>query len=78
MIKKIRLELLYYVAILLVLAIVQHSDLLTAPLERFEQMQHNANYFHPFLYALLIYILIACMRVIVKFILFLKNKFKTN
>jgi len=78
MIKKIRLELLYYVAILLLLALVQHSDLLTAPLERFEQMQHNANYFHPLLYALVVYFVIACIRVIVKFILFLKNKFKTN
>jgi hypothetical protein len=76
MIKKIRVELLYYVVIVLLLAFVQHSDLLTAPIERFEQMQKHANYLHPFLYAFFVYIIIVFIRIVVKFILFLKNKFK--
>lgn len=75
MIKKISIEIIYYMSILVLLALVQHSDLMFAPLERFEQMQKNSNYFHPFLYAFIVYSIIGLLRVIVKFSLFVKNKF---
>lgn len=78
MMKKIYMELIYYVTIVVLLAFVQHSDLLTAPLERFEQMQNHANYLHPFLYAFFVYFIVVCIRIVIKLILFLKNKFKTN
>jgi hypothetical protein len=75
MIQKIRTEMVYYLIILVLLALLQHSDLIFAPLERFAQMQSHANYLHPFLYAFIVYGVIGLFRATAKFILFLKGKF---
>lgn len=76
MIKKIRIELLYFLAILIVLAILQHSDLLTAPLERINTMTQKGNYFHPLLWSSIVYVIIGLIRLIVKYLFYLKNKVK--
>ena len=69
MISIIKKELTIYFVILFLLAIVQHSDLLTSPLHRFEDMQSLGNYFHPFLWGGVVYIFILIVRMIIKFIL---------
>jgi hypothetical protein len=78
MIQKIRTEIVYYIIILVLLALVQHSDLMFSPLERFAQMQNHANYTHPFLYAFVVYCVIGLFRGMAKFLLVLKNKFKSS
>ena len=62
MIKIIKLELLYYVAIVVILALLQHPDLLTSPLTRLNQMQNTQNYFHPLFWASILYLLVGMFR----------------
>lgn len=72
--KHIYKELLYFSAILVILAIMQHPDLLTAPLERLSQMNNNGNYLHPFFWSLIVYLSIGIFRLIIKFIKYLINR----
>ncbi len=74
MIKKIQLELLYYFAIVVILAFLQHPDLLSSPLTRFDQMLNAQNYYHPFLWALSLYILISMFRALFRIVGYLKKK----
>jgi len=74
MIKKIVLELTYFSIILVLLASLMHRDLLVSPLLRFEHMQANGNYLHPFIWSFLLYLIIAIFRVVVKKILKFKNR----
>jgi hypothetical protein len=76
MIKKTTTELVYFLAILLVLSLLQHSDLLTSPFGRIDLMVEKGNFFHPLLWTSLIYILIGFVRLIIKYIVFLKNRKK--
>jgi hypothetical protein len=62
MIKRIIKELLYYTITLVVLALFQHQDLLTAPAKKFHAMEISSNYLHPFIWALAIYLFIASFR----------------
>jgi hypothetical protein len=62
MLRKIIKELIYYTITLVVLALLQHQDLLHTPLARIEKMQTAGNYLHPFIWALFIYTLIASFR----------------
>jgi len=68
-------EILYYIITLVILTLVMHIDLLTDPLSRFQIMQEKENYFHPFLYAFIVYIIILIIRKIIDFItgMFHKN-----
>lgn len=72
MIKKFRLaikkEVLYYLLILLILALVMHSDLLNDPVARLQTMDEKGNYTHPFLYAFVIYVTILIFRKIIDFV----------
>ncbi len=76
MIKILTKELLYFFAILIILALLQHSDLLNSPMTRFEQMQNNGNYLHPFLWSGGVYILFGIFRLAFKVVLYIKNKNK--
>jgi len=62
MLNKLIKELIYYTITLIVLALLQHQDLLTTPLDRLEKMQSMGNFIHPFAWALVIYLLIASFR----------------
>lgn len=73
-IKRILTELVYFFIILVVLAILFHSDLLTSPLVRFEKMSQIGNYFHPFVWSGIVYIPIAIVRLIIKGIKWLKER----
>jgi len=74
MIKKIKIELIYFIAILLILAIIQHSDLLHSPLGRVSLMSEKGNYFHPFLCTFPIYAIVGLFRLLVNYLLRLKNR----
>jgi len=76
MIKKIKIELIYFTVILLVLAVLQHSDLLHSPIERVDAMVEQGNYLHPLLWAFAVYAVVGLIRLIVKYVLYLKNKAK--
>ena len=58
----IKRELLVYLVIFMLLALVSHGDLLSNPLLRFEMMFEKGNYFHPFLYTFVLYSLILIVR----------------
>lgn len=74
MLKQIKIEILYFVAILLGLALMQHSDLLTSPLARVNLMIEKGNYLHPILWTSVLYIVIGFIRVIVGYIFKLRSK----
>lgn len=65
----IKKELLVYLVILVLLAVVSHADLLSNPLLRFEKMFEKENYFHPLLYAFVVYSLILIVRKTLDFII---------
>jgi len=73
MLNKLIKELIYYTITLVVLALLQHQDLLTTPLDRFEKMQSMGNFLHPFIWALVIYLLIASFRWLFGIIMRLKK-----
>ena len=76
MIKKIKIELLIFVTLLIVLALFMHSDLLTAPLDRLNLMSEKQNYLHPILWTSIIYTIIGFIRLIFKYVFYLKNRKK--
>ena len=57
-------ELLFYLLIVIVSALIIHPDLLTDPGSRLEMMSDRANYYHPLLFGLAIYLSIALLRLI--------------
>jgi len=67
-------ELIFFTILLIILAFIQHSDLLTNPSDRIELMTQRENYLHPFLWVALIYIVLLVVRLILKFILKLFKK----
>jgi len=76
MINKIKIELLYFFAILIILAIIQHSDLLSSPLTRAQLMIDKGNYLHPLLWTSVIYLVLGVLRVIAEFISAIINRKK--
>lgn len=61
-------ELLIYLVIILLSALIMHPDLLSDPMARLETMAGRANYYHPLLFGLGIYLLIGAVRLIIKWI----------
>lgn len=61
-------ESIIYFVILLLLALLSHGDLVTNPLSRFEMMMERGNYFHPFVYAFVLYAIILIVRKTLDFI----------
>lgn len=74
MIKRLKTELIYFFVILLLLAIIQHSDLLSSPMARVDLMLEKQNYLHPLLWTIPVYAVVLIFRLILKYILFLKNR----
>ncbi len=58
-------ELLIYVVLLILSALVVHPDLLTDPFKRIETMSERANYYHPIVFSLPIYLVVGLGRLIV-------------
>ena len=65
----IKKEILIYLFILLALALVMHSDLLSNPFLRLHNMHEKGNYSHPFLYSFVIYSTILILRKTIDFII---------
>ncbi|QOY54956.1 hypothetical protein HUE87_01545 [Candidatus Sulfurimonas marisnigri] len=78
MIKKIKIELLYFSIILIVLALLQHPDLLTSPLKRIDIMVEKENYLHPLLWTSTVYFALGFVRLVIKYLLYLKNRIKNQ
>ena len=70
----IKREALIYIAMLLVLTLVMHFDLLSNPSPRFETMVEKGNYSHPFLYTFVLYSILFIIRKILDFIISLFEK----
>ena len=78
MMKKFKLfikrEIFFYLAILVVLALISHGDLLTNPSSRFQLMHEKGNYAHPFVYTFVVYSILFIIRKILDFIIGLFEK----
>ncbi len=64
----IKKELLIYLVMLIIFAILMHSDLLSDPALRFQTMGIKENYSHPFVYSFVIYIIILIIRKTIDFV----------
>jgi len=62
MIKK---ELLIFIVIFVLGALIIHPDLIISPLKRMEWMNERENYYHPFVLSLTAYLLITSIRLII-------------
>ncbi len=58
-------EFVIYLTILLLSALILHPDLLSDPLKRIEMMSERANYYHPIVFSLAIYLIVGLGRLIV-------------
>jgi len=67
-------EIIFFVILISMLALLQHGDLLTNPSDRFNLMSEKENYLHPFLWAGIVYFVLLVLRVILKFVLKLFKK----
>ncbi|SFV50590.1 hypothetical protein MNB_SM-7-1130 [hydrothermal vent metagenome] len=61
-------EIAIYAILLITLAFLMHPDLIGSPSERFALMLERGNYFHPFIYAFIIYIVLFLLRIFFSFI----------
>ena len=61
-------EFYIYLATLLVLIVIAHSDMLSDPIARFELMGQKENYSHPIIYSFAIYFVIFVIRKTIDFI----------
>jgi hypothetical protein len=61
----VKKELLLYLVIVLMAALLFHPDLLSEPEKRLEMMSDRGNYYHPFVFALLIYLVLGAFRLII-------------
>lgn len=63
---KIKREIYIFLTILILLAAIWHSDLLTDPMGRVDLMSQRGNYAHPFIWSISIYVIVLMVRVSVK------------
>jgi hypothetical protein len=69
MLKIIKTEIIYFIVILLLLAVLQHADLLSSPLARIGLMAQKGNYLHPLLWTTVVYSALMIVRVITKYLI---------
>lgn len=74
MIKKIKNELLLFTLLLIILAVLQHSDLLISPMDRINLMLDKENFSHPLLWTSILYFILGFIRLIIKYLFYLKNR----
>jgi uncharacterized membrane protein YcfT len=74
MINVIKKELTIYTALLTVLILLMHPDLLSEPTVRLGLMQEMGNYIHPLLYTFFIYLVLYFIRAVLGFIIKLFKK----
>ena len=69
MINILKKELTIYTALLTVLILLMHPDLLSDPTARLSLMQTQGNYIHPLLYTFFVYLIIYFFRSVFGFIM---------
>ncbi len=74
----IKKELVIYTALLTLLILLMHPDLLTIPTARLALMQEKGNYIHPLLYTFFVYLVIYFMRAVTSFIMKIFSKKKED
>ncbi|RLA68657.1 MAG: hypothetical protein DRG30_10985 [Epsilonproteobacteria bacterium] len=74
MIKILRKELIIYTALLTVLILLMHPDMLSEPTARLGLMQEHSNYIHPLLYTFFIYLIVFFFRAVFGFVMNFFNK----
>jgi ABC-type multidrug transport system fused ATPase/permease subunit len=70
----IKKELIIYTALLTLLIVLMHPDLLSHPTARLGLMQEKGNYIHPLLYTFFVYLVLYFFRFIFSFIMKLFRK----
>lgn len=68
MINMIKKELLIYTALLTLLIVVMHPDLMSQPTARLALMQEKGNYIHPLLYTFFVYLVLYFLRQVGAFV----------
>jgi len=63
--KRILREVLIFGVVLLLLALMQHGDLLSAPGARMALMQEKGNYLHPIYWSAAVYLIIGIVRLVI-------------
>jgi hypothetical protein len=61
----VKKEVVIYFVLLLFSALLIHSDLLTKPAVRLEMMSDRSNYYHPFVFGFILYLVVGIFRLIV-------------
>ncbi|QFR48522.1 hypothetical protein FJR48_01780 [Sulfurimonas lithotrophica] len=74
MIKILKKELIIYTALLTLLVVLMHPDLLSHPTARLGLMQEKGNYIHPLLYTFFVYLILYFLRFVVRYIVKLVRK----
>ena len=74
MIKILKKELIIYTALLTLLVVLMHPDLLSHPTARLGLMQEKGNYIHPLLYTFFVYLILYFLRFVVRYIVKLVKK----
>ena len=74
MINIIKKELIIFTALLTLLIVLMHPDMLSNPVDRLERMQYVGNYVHPLLYTFFVYLVVYFFRFVFGFIMKLFDK----
>ncbi len=74
MIKILKKELIIYTALLTLLILLMHPDMLSDPVSRLGAMQEIGNYIHPLLYTFFVYLILYFFRFVFGFIMRLFDK----
>jgi hypothetical protein len=74
--KIIKRELVIYSAILLVLILLMHPDMISDPAMRLGMMQQHENYVHPLLYTFIVYLIVFALRAMIGWVISLFKKEK--
>jgi len=69
MIKILKQELIIYTALLTLLILLMHPDLLSDPTVRLAAMQQKENYIHPLLYTFFVYLILFFFRGIISLVM---------
>ena len=76
MIKVLIREAVIYTVLLILLSFLMHPDLLYSLGNRLAHMHERGNYYHPFIYAFIAYVLLFFVRFVIKKVMFLVKKFR--
>jgi hypothetical protein len=68
-------EAVIYTVLLIVLSLLMHPDLFSDAGDRLTHLHERGNYYHPFLYAFIVYILLLFVRITIEKVIFLIKKF---